>query len=229
MIPINEIHEQFLHWLDKQSNYSAPEITPEEIDLYLNNACLDLIELVTKDGIEKNQLHLDYIKNLINTHTDTVFTTGTKPNGKIVKLPDDYKLSLLEEAVINYPDCNNVIVSKRIPVVPKTRDEYSKIIQNPFTTPWKEEIIRLVSNNNSFELVAFTGCTITNYYLDYIKEPVKMKYGTKYEPVSTDVTSELDSKGVTKIIEMAVKKALKTLGDPRIQLEQINKQIKTLD
>ena len=56
-----------------------------------------------------------------------------------------------------------------------------------------------------------------------------MKYGTQYEPVSTDVNSELDDKAVTKIIEMAVKKFLKTLGDPRIQLEQINKQIKTLD
>jgi len=26
------MHDQFLHWFDKQSNNSAPEVTPEEID-----------------------------------------------------------------------------------------------------------------------------------------------------------------------------------------------------
>lgn len=229
MIPINEVHEQFLHWVDKQSNYSAPEITPEEIDLYLNNAVLDLIELATKEGLEKNQLYLDYLKNLTNPYSSSTFTNGTKPEGKIVSLPSDYNVSLLEEALISYKDCNNVFISKRVPVVPKTRDEYNKAIQNPFDGSWKEELIRLVSNNNSFELIGFTDCVIVTYYLDYIKTPVKMKYGTQYEPVSTDVNSELDDKAVTKIIEMAVKKFLKTLGDPRIQLEQINKQIKTLD
>ena len=65
--------------------------------------------------------------------------------------------------------------------------------------------------------------------MDYIKEPLKMQYGSQYATPLPDVDCELDNKATTKIIEMAVKSALKTLGDPRIQLEQMNKQIKTID
>lgn len=229
MIPIQEVHEQFLHWYDKQSNYSAPEITPEEIDIYLNNGLYQLLEILTEEGIEKNQDWLDYTKNITSYYTVSSFSNGTKPQGYLVKLPDNYRLALLEEATINYLDCNGVSTSKRVTVTPATRDEYNKIINNPFKKPWKEEIIRLTSNNGYYELVGFPGFSLVTYHLDYIREPLKMQYGSAYATPQADQDCELDNKATTKVIEMAVKSALKTLGDPRIQLEQMNKQIKTID
>ena len=39
---------------------------------------------------------------------------------------------------------------------------------------------------------------------------------------------ELEAKAGTKIVEMAVELAMKTLGDPRLQLEQLDKLVKQI-
>jgi hypothetical protein len=221
---IQEIHDDFLHFYDKQSNFSAPEINTVEIDIYLNDGQNTLLELVSIEGLEKKQEFLDYFKNITIPFTTNSFTTDinlNKPNSKYVTLPSNYRTSLLEEATVTYTNCNNVTVSKRILVTPITRDEYSKAIGNPFRKPWKEEILRLMTNGK-IELISADNITITNYYLDYIKEPNLMDY-------ENNITCELDYKAIQKIIELAVKKALKTIGDQRISIEQMDDKIKTLN
>ena len=61
IMTVQQMHEQFLHWLDKQSNNSAPELTAEEIDIYLNNAYYQFLKSLTEDGLEKEEA----INNLI--------------------------------------------------------------------------------------------------------------------------------------------------------------------
>lgn len=240
-MPVAEMHQQFLHWFDKQSNYSAPEVTPEEIDIYLNNAMYFMLEILTEKGIERNQDWLDYTKNLTLSYevTPSSHSNNNKPNGQFVTLPSDYRLSLLEEATIQYRDCNNTLVSSRVSVVPTTRDEYSKLILNPFKKPWKEEIVRLTNagnvnissatNTTVFEIISFPNAAVTKYYLDYIKEPSKIQYGTQYSIPTTDQSCELDAKAATKVVELAVKLAMKTLGDERVKIEQLNPVLKTID
>lgn len=254
IMPVQDMHEQFLHWYDKQSNFSAPEVTPEEVDIYLNNAQYQFIKILTEQGLEKSQEWLDYTKNITISYIATlgglppasnalailnsISTATNKPNGFYVYLPRNavsslsiYRLALLEEAQVTFTECG-VSKSVRIPVTPITRDEYNKIATNPFKKPWKEELIRLTTTSDLFELITFPGSTITAYYLDYLKEPEKIQYGTKYSPTSpgfgVDVNCELESKAATKIIEIAVELALKTIGDPRIQLEQLDKLVKTI-
>jgi len=328
LMPVAQMHDQFLHWFDKQANFASPEVTPEEIDLYLNNAYYQFLKVLTEQGLEKSQEWLDYTKDLTRSYNTTTFTTGTKPNGVLVQLPDfintaflttpyEYRLALLEEVDITFTDCGTQ-VTKRIPVIPVTRDEYNKLISNPFKKPWKEEIIRLVSdytgnpntsstsNTNYFEVIGFTGATITTYYLDCIKEPQRIQYASQYAVNSFTITNvddanpttgfvtyttsgahdlypggmvsvtgitsptgyntsssmvinttsttftivnpttgaatlgisplvtmlnqncELEAKAGTKIVEMAVELAMKTLGDPRLQLEQLDKLVKQI-
>mgnify|MGYP006268796791 CR=1 FL=1 len=328
IMTVQQMHEQFLHWLDKQSNNSAPELTAEEIDIYLNNAYYQFLKSLTEDGLEKSQDWMDFTKDITKSYTvnSLSFTTGSKPSGVKVPLPTfftngyDYRLSLLEEASITYTDCGNQ-VTKRVPVIPMTRDEYNKAIANPFKKPWKEEIFRLTSDYTStqvggvitaisqnaaglvtatctntfvageivtvqgitpsgyngtfqivtatpvgaptsftyyttpglttpgttaglsslayltrtthyFEVIGYTGATINTYYLDCIKEPIRIQYGTNYSSTSLgyniNQNCELLSKAATKIVEMAVELAMKTLGDPRLQLEQLDKHIKTI-
>ena len=228
IMPVQDMHQQFLHWYDKQSNFSAPEVTPEEIDIYLNNAQYQFLKILTEKGLEKSQEWLDYTKNITLSYIATpgaippatnalallnaTSTNTNKPNGYYVHLPKDagtgdpiYRLALLEEAQITYTECG-VSKTARVPVIPATRDEYNKIAVNPFKKPWKEEIIRLTTNNNFFELIAFPGSTITNYYLDYIREPQKIQYGTVYSAPLPDQNCELESKAATKIIEIVVDK-----------------------
>lgn len=239
IMQIADMHDQFLLWYDKQSNFSAPEVTPEEIDLYLNNAQYQFIKILTEQGLEKSQEWLDYLKNITTSYSVVPQAPAptNKPNGRYVALPAtpanvyDYRLALLEEADISFINCN-VPTTARIPVIPVTRDEYNKIVSNPFKKPWKEEIIRLVSDNNNFEVITFPGATITRYYLDYLREPAHIQYGTQYSPTSpgfgTNINCELESKAATKIIEIAVELAFKTMGDPRLNLEQLENLVKTI-
>jgi hypothetical protein len=321
---VEQMHEQFLHWLDKQSNNFAPELTAEEIDIYLNNAYYQFLKVLTEDGLEKSQDWMDFTKDITKSYTvsSPSFLSGNKPSGKKVPLPTfftngyDYRLALLEEADITYTDCGNT-VTRRVPVIPMTRDEYNKVVNNPFKQPWKEEIIRLTSDYTStqvggvisaisqnaaglvtatavntfvpgeivtvqgitpiayngtfqivtassaqftyyttsglttpgttaglaslafltrtthyFEVIGYTGCTINTYYLDCIKEPIRIQYGTNYSSTSLgykiNQNCELLSKAATKIVEMAVELAMKTLGDPRLQLEQLDKLVKQI-
>lgn len=237
IMSLQDMHDQFLHWFDKQSNNSSAEVTPEEIDIYLNNAQYQFIKVLVEKGLEKSQEWLDYTKNITNSYVGVPNAPGVnnKPNGWSVLLPVDYSLALLEEVEIQYTDCGTTQI-KRIPVIPVTRDEYNKSVTNPFKKPWKEEILRLTSNgtnpNYYFELIGFPGAVITNYYLDYLKEPARIQFGSIYSPSSPgagiDIPCELEPKAATKIVEIAVELALKTMGDPRLQLEQIDKLIKTI-
>lgn len=253
IMTVQDMHQQFLHWYDKQSNFSAPEVTPEEIDIYLNNAQYQFLKILTEKGLEKSQEWLDYTKNITLSYTATpgavppatnafallnaTSTSTNKPNGYFVHLPKDnsgnpiYRLALLEEAQITYNECG-VSKTARVPVIPVTRDEYNKVAVNPFKKPWKEDIIRLTTNTNLFELIAFPGATITAYYLDYLKEPGRIQYGTVYTPTSpgagVNLNCELESKAGTKIVEIAVELALKTVGDQRLPYEQYDKLVKTI-
>jgi len=221
---IQEIHEKFLHFYDKQSNYSAPEITAEEIDIYLNREQSDLVDSVAARGFERNGEYSDYLKNLTVSYNTNTITPGTKPNTYLVPIPSTYRSALLEELDLNYIDCNGTTVNTRIPVVPITRDEYNELLYDPFNKPWKEEVKRISQANNFFEIICSTGLTPVRYYLDYIKIPVRMAYSTVYANPQPDVQCELDEKAQEIIIDKAVLRALKTLGDPRINLENLEYQ-----
>jgi len=241
IMPVNEMHESFLHFYDKQSNFAAPEVTAEEIDIYLNYAQEQFIKYLVEKGLEKSQEWIDYTRNLINSIniTPTPSTSLNKPNSFIVVLPGvgsgyaEYRHAILEEASITIPasaaGCDGD-TTLRVPVVPITRDEYAKAITNPFKKPWREELLRITApiNRDSFELIAFPGCTITTYHLDYIKIPNKIQYGVAYAVPTFNVDCELEVNAAMKIIEMAVSFALQTIGDPRIATKQYDKLIKTV-
>ena len=242
-MPVNEMHESFLHFYDKQSNFAAPEVTAEEIDIYLNYAQEKFLKYLTEKGVEKSEEWADYTKNLLRRatidSTSGLFSnnpSSNKPYGQFVLFQglNTSRLILSEEVLIQFPNnptCSGE-TSSRIPVVPISRDEYAKAVKNPFRKPWREEILRLnrseSSNEDRVELIGFQGCTIVAYYVDYLKDPFKIQYGTLYSTPTFNQDCELDYKAAVQIIEMAVSFALQTIGDPRIATKQYDKLIKTV-
>jgi hypothetical protein len=224
---IAEMHTKFRIGYDKIDSFSAPEYVPEAIDVILNEAQDDFINDITNLGIESNQTYTDYLANLVTSVTISTFSIGTKPNGVFVNLPTDYRKAILEEVSLTYLNCNNQSTSIRIPVKPETRDRYSRVIANPFKDPSKEYIIRLEykkatsTGSQIYELISSTGNTISDYYLDYLKNPIKMQYGTAYAPSSpgfnANVDCELSIEAQNKIVEKAIVKALKIIGDQKQQ------------
>lgn len=259
IMSIQEMHESFLHFYDKQSNFASPEVTAEEIDIYLNYAQEKFLKYLTEKGLEKSEEWADYTKNLlrraefvsqiVNPSNYQIAPPGgalNKPFGQFVTFEEvdsatgnvitTYKsrLILLEEALIQFtPATCSGQTQARVPVIPISKDEYSKAVKNPFRKPWKEEIFRLPWYENStgadkIELIGFQGCTILKYYVDYLEDPLKIQYGSLYAIPDIDQPCLLDYKGAVQIVEMAVNFALQTMNDPRIATKQYDKLIKTI-
>lgn len=230
VMTVGEMHTMFKHLFDKQSNFSSPEVTPEEIDLYLNLSYNDLLTALTKEGIERTQDWVDYTRNITKSYSFVPFSNASnKPYGSFVPLPSDFRVALLEQVDIQHQGCHTVETINRLTVRPVTRDQYSKIIFDPFAKPWKEEVLKLSNEAGIIELIGNSGLTVTRYYLDYIIEPDPIKYGTQYSPPQvSDVDCQLEKKAATELVYMAVNKALQTLGDQRLPLVQFNPLIKTI-
>jgi hypothetical protein len=210
-----QAHQRFKILYDKVDSFNSPEFTPEEIDEFLNIGQEELIRLVTKVGIESTQEYSDYLKNITQSWSTTTFLPGSlKENGVIAQLPSDYYTSLHEEAQIVYDHCGESVV-ERCPVYPITRDRYNKIKYDPFNKPSSDTVLRLVypnvSNTDTFELLYDQSVTLSTYYLDYIRKPLRIEYGSQYATPTSDVNCELVDKAYYRIIELAVDKALETM------------------
>jgi hypothetical protein len=105
-----------------------------------------------------------------------------------------------------------------IKVKPETRDRYLSVINNPFKTPDEKQIIRLSNGNNQNEIILSEFVFLNKYILDYIKEPVKMRYGSAYSIPSTDVDCELNQEAQNKIVQKALTKASKILKQEQYQI-----------
>lgn len=210
-----EAHQRFKILYDKVDSFNSPEFLPEEIDEFLNIGQEELIRVITAKGIESTQELSDYLKNITRPFSTTTFTSGSlKEGGTLVQLPSDYFTALFEEAEISYTHCG-VTYTTRCPVYPVTRDRYNKTKYDPFNKPSKEAVLRLVypntSNTDTFELLVDPSVTLVRYYLDYLRKPLKITYGSNYATPSADVNCELVDKAYYRIIDIAVDKALEAM------------------
>lgn len=265
-LSIAQMQQKFNLSFDDISTLSAPEYTPEAIDILLNEAQDDLINDLTNQGLEENQTYTDYLANLVQEVTLTAFTPGNKPYSKFINLPGNYRKMLLERVLVYYPDCvtlksgelttgkyivtsgsityNNIVypensifdyiqnistftdsgvlkkaLSKISEVKPETRDRYNKILLNPFKTPYEDLIIRLEYSQGlpigpqQYELISSKNIFLQEYYIDYYKDPVQMRYGTQYQPQTTDINCELSTEACNMIVQKAVTKAKKIIQE----------------
>lgn len=236
---VSQTHYEFNVLLDKVDTLSTPNFEPEERDVFLNNAVERYISQRAYgtnpkgEGLEETQKRLDDLKNITSNSNITTFTSTTdnKPNGYFVQLPSDYRHAIGEEVSITYTDCNSESQSKRIPVIPVTHDRYNRVINDPFSKPCEDEIIRLgygadANGNQRFELITDGSMTLTTYHLRYIKEPQKIQYGTVYDPSSsgfgTDQDGSLmdDDYRAKEIIKMAITEALGNIESQRVLLSE---------
>lgn len=231
---IANMHENFRLEYDNISSFSNPEYLPEEVDYWLNLAQDQLILKVKEDGVEKSQTLKDYLGNItVNKNISTFVTTvDNQPNGVFVQLPDDYRTALHESVSIRYSDCNGLTKTNRIPVIPSTHDRINSDVRNPFKKPNKfERVISLpytyLTGNSQIqttELIVDDDFSITEYHLRYLRNPIKMTYGSQYSTVIPDVDCELNKEAQIWIIKQAAQEAFKATN--QVQKYQL---IKTID
>ena len=218
-----EMHAEFKLLLDKGDSLDAPSFLTEEIDHFLNLSQEKFISKrafgnnVRRTGFEEDQKRRDDLRTLIRQAklNSNAPTTANKPNSRFVELPEDYRHSIQEEALI-YTHKSEEDSSRRVSVKPITHDRYNKIIDDPFNKPEKNTVYRLGYGGSEYknyvELVCGEGQYIGVYYLRYLSHPLKIAFGQ--DCVLPKHTHE-------EIVKMAVVEALENVEQPRYQTSKI--------
>ena len=219
------MHTDFKVSTDKVDSRNFPEFKPEEIDILINLAIERFIHQRAygnnprKEGLEETQKRFDDLLTLITPAIITAFTTptGTKPNGQVAALPTDYWHMVQEDATITYTDCNSVVQTVVVPIIPITHERYNKVIRDPFNKPTEKKVIR-IGQTSDVELIRGAGTTLTAYNFRYIRRPASVRYGTTYSVPTTDVNCDLPDHTHREIIQLARSLALGIIESKSVQV-----------
>ena len=220
---ISQMHYEFKVGIDRDT-LSLPNFEPEEIDVFLNNAIEKFVSQRAfgnnpkKESYEETQKRLDDLRELTKNVTVTAFNNdvNNKPYGVFVELPSEYRHAINEECLVQYSDCNNNMINKRVSVISIKHDRYNKIINDPFNKPYNKEIARLAYGDNLFELIGDVNTTIVTYYLRYIKTPITVKYGSVYQIPEPDIDCDLAQHTHKEIIKMAIVESLGNIESQKV-------------
>ena len=178
---VEEMHISFKQGLDKFDSKNYPNLEEEEIDLLLTQAQEAFVKQrygynnISMQSFEETQKRTDELRTLIiNLTLGIVANSGNNIDNNSVfadSLPDDYWLSLQEQTEIEYLDCNNTTIKKKVFTEAIQHDDYNKIITSPFSKPNKNKVLRLTSSNG-VELLHSPEVTVTGYTLRYLKRPL---------------------------------------------------------
>lgn len=235
-----EMKTNFLIEFDYFASGQAAGLLDSEINYILNRAQENYVKFgynpnanAGKEGYEETEKRAKDFSELDNFTTISTFSTGNHPNSFFASLPDKLWFATKEEAEITFTDdCGNSI-TQRVEVRPISKNYYNRNIDNPDKCPYEELVWRLdfsrantnqplsVTNPKRHELITFTGATINNYYLHYLKYP---------KAIDVTVTTgagdcELDPATHNKIIGLSVELAAEILKPQRFQSKKIQESI----
>jgi hypothetical protein len=194
----NEMAEKLELRLDRLAA-SAPSYTDDELSKILNTAQWIFVKTnispktnAKQEGFEETEIRTQGLSNLIGNAVVTASSSQTDilPNGKFFDLPDDFYLTLSEQAVTNVLDCTDTTNSNyvTVPIKPVTHDEYAKWKTNYYKKPyvmgtdgvvWRIAYSREIDGNlditaqtnKRHELLTDGNFTVSSYKLRYLKVP----------------------------------------------------------
>lgn len=217
---VSEMHNAFKFGLDKFDSLNYPNFLPAEIDLLLNQAQDNFVKQrygvtnLKKQSFEETQKRTEDVKNVVVRAT-IVPAANASDNinsySRFVTLPADHWIIIHELTGLSCTDCHDDVVTDRVYTEAIQHNDYSKIIDNPFAKPNREKVLRLMENGR-VELIPPTDCTITNYYLTYIKKPRRINISS-----NPTVDCELSEHTHQEVVNEAIKIALEGIEARRTQ------------
>lgn len=230
---VNTAIQQFKLGLDKIDSFNSANLLPEEISVYLSDAQEEFIEQraygnnTKRLGVEESQKRVKDLQSLTQNDHANLFlpfdVINNKPNGRFVPLPHDYRHAINEEAIIEITDCNNVVQTERVPIVPLTHDKYNRVMANPFSQPSNNKVYRLpygrINGTEYFEIIVAPYQKLIDYQLRYIKNPRKIDQAQILNPLGLHDTDIMDltDESYREIIRIAVRNALGDIESTRVQ------------
>lgn len=158
------------------SSNVAPSLTPLEKSILLTQAQ----ELVVKEyyngglagnSFEKNEESKEYLNTLIKQEPAVIINIDTDDSAfpcRITKykLPEEV-LYIVNEYITTTDFCGG---SKILKVKPSSNDEYLKSLDNPFSGPIGDVVLRRIENNIIY-LYSPSSAKIQKYFITYIRRP----------------------------------------------------------
>lgn len=215
---VSEMHLAFKFGLDKLDSLNYPDFLPTEIDLLLNKSQDRFVKQRygttnnKKQSFEETQKRTEDIKNVVTEATLTPVVNSAAnvdSNAQFVVLPTDHWITILELTGVSYLDCKGDTQTERVYTKAIQHNDYSKVISNPFEKPNTEKVLRLMSDGK-VELLHASNVTLVDYFLRYIKEPVRIS-------ISIPTDCELSELVHEEIVNGAVTIALEGIEAKRLQ------------
>lgn len=216
----SEMVTNFKFRLDKVDSLNYPNFENVEIDLLLNQATERIIKQrygatnTKRTSFEETQKRTEDLKNIVVTAPALLpFQTANNINSDsaFITLPADHYFTIFENCIITYPDCKSVNKQDTVPVVAIQHNDYNKNIDNPFSKPNKNKVLRLMEDGQ-VELIPATGISIVSYKLRYIRKPATIDSVT-IPNVDSDLSEHLHD----EIVDEAVTLALEDIESRRQQ------------
>lgn len=240
---VSEFKNEFLIHYNAIASQSAPGFDDYEISVYLTKAQLELVKNnynpngnKYKEGFENSEKRRTDLKELITSFTSTTIinsSLGISDKSTFFKIPNNVFLIIYENVLLELP-CD----FKKVQVVPKTHDEVTSELNNPFKRPSKNVVWRLdiskIGVNQVVELIS--NFKIKDYTLRYLKYPkpiiisdLNLLYpgeNLSIDGFSTSQSCELHQELHREIIDRAVQIALRDYKpsnlESKIQLDTRN-------
>ena len=233
----NEMADNLLIQLDRAASGGSPGYEDVELSAILTKAQYHFVKSIIspltnmkREGMEESEVRNQGLSALTTATslTPSIAASNNLTNGVFVNLPEDFMLSILEQAVITKLDCNSVPLT--VPVWVISHNEYNQLVSNPYKKPfakkyegliWRLQIGRENDGNLSIasqtakrhELVTDGTFSVTTYKLRYLKTPPKIV--VDFSNTALQRHCILDEATHEAVIEIAVK-MLKTITDRQV-------------
>lgn len=207
----------FNQGLDKLDSANYPNFETDQVELLLNQAQDFFVKQrygstnIKRQSFEETQKRTEDLKNVV---VNAVLTPAANAvdnintNARFVTLPTDHWFIIQELTGISYAGCNGDTVTDVVFTEAIQHNDYSKVINNPFSKPNENKVLRLMENGR-VELIPAPNVTIASYRLRYIKEPVRIS-------VTNSVNCELSEHTHQEIVSIAVGMALEAIESKRL-------------
>jgi hypothetical protein len=228
---IDRMHLEFRIALDKLDSSAYPDILPEQVDYFLNEAQERFVKTrysgnnLLQASFEEIQKRTDDLNNIVITRFGKLVPLVYEPTTLSVDLntlyededcitPTQYKymIYLMGRCKTGKLGCEYKYRNLRI----YNHDKVQIIRKHPFKKPVMSEPIAYFENK-SLHVVTEGNFNAEVTAITFLRRPVEMQYGSVYPTPTTDVSCELAEHTHKEIIQLAVFIALENIESPRQQ------------
>lgn len=230
---IAEAHIEFEITVDKRSTSQVPEMPPEVIDYFLNEAYMRFVKTrygknnIYKAGFEEIQKRTDDLRSLVITESvDTIAvpyeadeTAFPAVQLDIADLTTKYMFYVRGRAGIKRGNCPILWIKPKL----VQQDDLEVVLEDPFNRP-SSGIPLIYFENGNIIIRTDSNYTVPKFKVTFVKFPTPVNIGTYGVPVQQFEIADHTHK---EIIQLAADIAIENIESQRGQT--IKQQVSTIE